>query len=76
MNESGGLAQTETPSGKQVKLPKLPLRLDGRTFDLRLQPPAVGEGTVDILQLAGLSSQEIETLAAAGIVATRPCRNR
>ena len=76
MNESGGLAQTETPSGKQVKLPKLPLRLDGRTFDLRLQPPAVGEGTVDILQLAGLSSQEIETLTAAGIVATRPCRNR
>ena len=74
MNQSGGLAATETPAGKQVKLPKLPLRLDGRTFDLRLQPPAVGEGAGDILALAGLSPTDIEALAAAGIVAARPCR--
>ncbi len=74
MNESGGLAETETPSGKQVKLPKLPLRLDGRTFDLRLQPPMVGEGAADILQLAGLSATEIAALTAAGTIAVQPCR--
>lgn len=74
MNESGGLAETETPAGKQVKLPKLPLRLGGRTFDLRLQPPMVGEGADDILQLAGLSQAEIEILVTAGVVAIRPGR--
>jgi crotonobetainyl-CoA:carnitine CoA-transferase CaiB-like acyl-CoA transferase len=74
MNESGGLTETETPSGKQVKLPKLPLRLDGRTFDLRLQPPMVGEGAADILQLAGLSEAEIAALAAAGTIAVQPRR--
>jgi crotonobetainyl-CoA:carnitine CoA-transferase CaiB-like acyl-CoA transferase len=75
MNESGGLAETETPAGRLVKLPKLPLRLDNRTFDLRLQPPAVGEGAADILHLAGLTEAEIEALTAAGIVAVRPVRN-
>jgi len=74
MNQSGGLADTETPAGHQVKLAKLPLRLDGHTFDLRLQPPMVGEGGGDLLALAGLSPTDIEALAAAGIVAARPCR--
>ncbi|WP_028318291.1 CaiB/BaiF CoA transferase family protein [Desulfobulbus elongatus] len=74
MNVSGGLAETETPGGGRVKLPKLPLRLDGRSFDLRLQPPEVGEGAADILQLAGVSDDELEQLMAAGIVAVRPCR--
>lgn len=74
MNESGGFADTQTPSGKQVKLPKLPLRLGEHSFGLRLQPPAVGEGAGDILQLAGLTQEEIEALAAAGIIAVRPCR--
>ncbi len=74
MNQSGGLAETQTPTGKRVKLPKLPLRLGGQSFDLRLQPPAVGEGAGDILQLAGLTPEEIKALAAAGVIATRPCR--
>ncbi len=69
MNQSGGLASTTTPSGDTVKLPKLPLRLDGRPFDLRLQPPAVGEGAADLLRLAGLTPCEIDELAAAEIIA-------
>ena len=74
MNESGGFADTQTPVGNRVKLPKLPLRLDGQTFDLRLQPPGVGEGAGDILQLAGLTQEAIEGLVAAGIIAVTPCR--
>jgi crotonobetainyl-CoA:carnitine CoA-transferase CaiB-like acyl-CoA transferase len=69
MNQSGGLASTTTPSGGTVKLPKLPLRLDGRPFDLRLQPPAVGEGAADLLRLADLTPGEIDELAAAEIIA-------
>ena len=72
---SGGLAETETPAGELVRLPKLPLRLDGRAFELRLQPPRVGEGTADILRLAGLSDQEIESLIAAGVIAALPSQN-
>lgn len=75
MNQSGGLASTLTPAGGTVKLPKLPLRLDGHSFDLRLQPPVVGEGAADLLRLAGLTSAEIGQLAAAGIIAPpQPCR--
>ena len=74
LNESGGLADTRTPAGNPVKLPKLPLRLGGQSFALRLQPPAVGEGAGDILQLAGLTPLEIEALVKAGIIAVSPCR--
>ena len=37
---SGGLVDTATPAGDRVRLPGLPLRLGGRSFPLRLQPPA------------------------------------
>jgi crotonobetainyl-CoA:carnitine CoA-transferase CaiB-like acyl-CoA transferase len=74
MNASGGFVATATPAGKSVQLPKLPLRLDGQSFALRLQPPAVGEGADDILQLAGLPREEMEALIRAGIVAIRPLR--
>ena len=74
LNASGGFADTETPAGKPVKLPKVPLRLDGQPFGLRLQPPTVGEGAGDLLQLAGLTPAEVEALTAAGIIAIRPCR--
>lgn len=76
MQQSGGLAATQTPSGQEINLPKLPLRLDGHGFDLRLQPPAVGEGGGDILKLAGLSPEEIETLVAAGVVMVRSLRKQ
>lgn len=72
LNASGGLAETRMANGKRVKLPKLPLRLSGRSLDLRLQPPSVGEGAGDLLALAGLSQEEINTLTAAGILAVRP----
>ena len=58
-----------------TRLPKLPLRLNGQTFDLRLQPPQVGEGTADILRLAGLSDQEIIALSADGVIAALPSKN-
>lgn len=74
MKESGGLADTQTANGIEVKLPKLPLRLGGQSFDLRLQPPEVGEGAGDILELAGLTAERVKTLVAAGILSVKPCR--
>jgi len=31
------------PGGREAKLPKLPIRIDGEAFDLRSNPPAAGE---------------------------------
>jgi crotonobetainyl-CoA:carnitine CoA-transferase CaiB-like acyl-CoA transferase len=72
LNQAGGLDEVFLPAGGRVRLPKLPLRLDGRTFDLRLQPPRVGEGAADILQLAGLDHQEIAALTASGVLTVVP----
>ncbi|NLX19500.1 MAG: CoA transferase [Desulfobulbus sp.] len=72
LNLSSGLINTSTPSGAIVRLPKLPLRLQGHSFPLRLQPPPVGQGGKDLLFLAGLSANEIKELAMAGVVDCLP----
>ena len=72
LNQSNGFAATRMPNGKDVGLPKLPLRLDGRSFELRLQPPAVGEGGNDLLMQAGLTPEKIRALATAGILTLPP----
>jgi crotonobetainyl-CoA:carnitine CoA-transferase CaiB-like acyl-CoA transferase len=43
LNANGSLAATVLPGGKEAKLPKLPIRIDGEAFDLRSNPPAAGE---------------------------------
>lgn len=60
--ESGGLVAVGTPSGGLARLPKLPLRLNGHSFELRCQPPEIGEGGEDMLTEIGLSEAEISDL--------------
>jgi crotonobetainyl-CoA:carnitine CoA-transferase CaiB-like acyl-CoA transferase len=38
LNVSGSLAATRLPGGGAAKLPKIPLRMGGRAFDLRRDP--------------------------------------
>ncbi len=68
LNESGGLVQTLLPSGQHAKLPILPLDLDGQRLPKRLDPPACGAQSREILAGLGIAAREIERLAAAGIV--------
>ena len=68
LNQSGGLAETITPDGDKTKLPKIPLRLNGETFDIRSHPPAVGEGSLDIYREIGLTDQEIRALHNEAII--------
>ena len=68
MNESGSLAEVKSPSGKTVKLPKLPLRMNRKPFDLRLDPPAIGEGARSIYLEAGFSEDEIELLLRKKVI--------
>ncbi len=51
-----------------ARLPKLPLRLDGATLDLRHQPPGVGEGGRELYRRCGYSDAAIDGLAAEGII--------
>jgi crotonobetainyl-CoA:carnitine CoA-transferase CaiB-like acyl-CoA transferase len=69
LNASGGLAETRLPGGGTGKLPKIPLRMDGRSFDLRLDPPAIGQGAADLYRDIGLTDAEIRALAEDGVIA-------
>jgi crotonobetainyl-CoA:carnitine CoA-transferase CaiB-like acyl-CoA transferase len=68
LNASGSLAETRLPGGGTGKLPKIPLRMDGRAFDLRFDPPAIGEGSAGLYREIGLSGDEIRRLAAEGVI--------
>lgn len=68
MNQSGSFVNTKTPKGASVKLPKIPLRLDGVAFDLRRHPPGIGEGSREIYRRCGYTDKDIHELIADGII--------
>jgi crotonobetainyl-CoA:carnitine CoA-transferase CaiB-like acyl-CoA transferase len=72
LNQSGSLATTTVPGGGVAKLPKLPLRMDQSPFDLRLNPPGIGEGSLGLYKKCGFSETEIRSLAQDGIVEMPP----
>jgi crotonobetainyl-CoA:carnitine CoA-transferase CaiB-like acyl-CoA transferase len=68
LNQSGSLATISVPGGGVAKLPKIPLRMDHSPFDLRLNPPGIGEGSLGLYQACGFSEAEIRTLIREGII--------
>lgn len=68
MTESGGLAEVAIPSGGMAKIPKLPLQLNNSSFELRRQPPSIGEGSKDLYRSIGLEENEIDELIKQGII--------
>ncbi len=68
MNQSGSFVNTKTPKGASVKLPKIPLRLNGAAFDLRRHPPGIGEGSREIYRRCGYTDKDIHELIADGII--------
>lgn len=68
LNQSGSLATTKLPGGGAAKLPKIPLRMDQWPFDLRLDPPAIGQGSRELYKACGFAEEEIRRLVLDGVV--------
>ncbi len=68
LNASGGLLETRTGNGT-IRVPALPVALDGRRLGKRADPPRVGEHARELLAGLGCSPQEIQALIDGGIVA-------
>lgn len=74
MNEAGQLVETRTPQGTKTRLPKLPLQLDGESFPLRSQPPAVAEGSASLFEKAGIRDEEILQMIEKNIIEADPSK--
>ena len=68
MNESGSLTEVRTPKGNLAKLPKIPLRMGGKTFGLRMHPPKIGEGSLAVYRELGFSDSDIESLLEGEVI--------
>jgi crotonobetainyl-CoA:carnitine CoA-transferase CaiB-like acyl-CoA transferase len=67
LNAFGGLIEMQT-GGKSLHVPALPLELDGKRLGKRSDPPAIGQGTGELLASVGYSAEDIRSFASAGIV--------
>jgi crotonobetainyl-CoA:carnitine CoA-transferase CaiB-like acyl-CoA transferase len=68
LNAFGGLMPTKV-GGKTIKVPALPLELDGERLPKRADPPRLGEHGREILRGLGCTEREIEQLAEKRVVA-------
>jgi crotonobetainyl-CoA:carnitine CoA-transferase CaiB-like acyl-CoA transferase len=72
LNASGGLVEMRVGPGKSIKVPTLPLELDGERLGKRTDPPLVSENAREILTEAGYLPGAIDSLFARGIVSAPP----
>ncbi len=69
LNARGGLVPVTLPDGRVVKLPALPMEMDGERFGVRRSPARAGEDSLAALREIGMSGGEIESLLQANVVA-------
>jgi crotonobetainyl-CoA:carnitine CoA-transferase CaiB-like acyl-CoA transferase len=70
LRESGGLLPMTIPDGGRIALPALPLAVDGDRFGVTIDPPEIGQHTVEVLRGLGYSAGEIDAWEQAGVVET------
>jgi crotonobetainyl-CoA:carnitine CoA-transferase CaiB-like acyl-CoA transferase len=68
LNAFGGLVETQV-AGKTIRVPALPLELDGKRLPKRADPPRIGQHGRELLAALGCSPLEIQALVDERIVA-------
>ena len=68
LTQTGGLAPMTLPDGRETLTALLPLTLDGERLGVRLNPPKLGEHSVDLLRELGYSEVAIHDMQASHIV--------
>ena len=68
LNASGGLVEMRVSEGKSIKVPTLPLELDGERLGKRNDPPTVSENVRELLAGLGYTTDKVESLIERGIV--------
>lgn len=66
--ESGGLLDMTIPDGGEISLPAMPIAIDGARPGLTINPPEIGEHSIDVLKTLGLSDRAIDDLLERGLV--------
>lgn len=66
LNHGNRMFETELVDGRRLKLPGLPVEMDGHELGVRRNPPVIGEHTREVLLEAGFTETEIAAMAAAG----------
>lgn len=71
LNASGGLAPVTLLNGEKTRVPVLPIEMDGQRFGTRLDIPAVGEHTREVLAGLGYDAATIDRMVAEHAVASQ-----
>jgi crotonobetainyl-CoA:carnitine CoA-transferase CaiB-like acyl-CoA transferase len=69
LNARGGLVDLTLPDGRHVKLPALPVEMDGERFGVRRNLCAAGADSHGILRELGMTGEDIDALVQANLVA-------
>ncbi len=68
LNESGGMARITLADGQSVTVPMLPFEMDGQRFGTRLNVPALGSHSDELLAELGYTGADIAALHGAGVI--------
>jgi crotonobetainyl-CoA:carnitine CoA-transferase CaiB-like acyl-CoA transferase len=66
LNHPGAMVGVGLPDGRQVRVPALPLELDGERPAVRRNIPRAGEHSIEICEELGLVRDDIDALLEAG----------
>ena len=66
LNANDRMLKIDLPGAPGTKVPRLPVEVGDHDFNLRRQPPEIGEHTREILAELGLGADEITAMQKAG----------